>query len=80
MDWRKYITFEPDKMGGKPCIRGLRFPVYDVLDYLSSGMSYEEFLDEFPDLTRDDIVAALAYIRDQVDPITSIDGPTGQCQ
>jgi uncharacterized protein (DUF433 family) len=80
LDWRKHITIEPDKMGGKPCIRGLRFTVYDVLDYLSSGMSYEEFLDEFPNLTREDIVAALAFIRDQVDPITALDDPTGQCQ
>jgi uncharacterized protein (DUF433 family) len=64
MDWRKYITFEPDKMGGKPCIRGLRFTVFDVMDYLASGMSYDEMLHDFPDLTRDDIVAAISYVRD----------------
>ena len=61
MNWRDRITVEAGKMGGKPCIRGLRFTVYDVLDYLSSGMSYEEFLDHFPDLTREDILAALAF-------------------
>lgn len=61
MNWRDRITVEPGKMGGKPCIRGLRFTVYDVLDYLSSGMSYDEFLDHFPDLTREDILAALAF-------------------
>jgi uncharacterized protein (DUF433 family) len=48
-------------MGGKPCIRGLRITVYDVLDYLSSGMSYDEFLNHFPDLTREDILAVLAF-------------------
>jgi uncharacterized protein (DUF433 family) len=64
MDYRKYITIEPEKMGGKPCIRGLRMTVYDVLDYLASGMTYEEFLDDFPDLTRDDILAALAFAAD----------------
>ena len=64
MDYRKYITIEPDKMGGKPCIRGMRITVYDVLDYLASGMTYEEFLDDFPDLTREDILAALAFAAD----------------
>ena len=58
MDWRKYITIEPGKMGGKPCIRGMRFTIFDVLEYLASGMSYEEFLGEFPDMTREDILAA----------------------
>ena len=61
MDWRKYITVDPDKMAGKPCIRGLRMTVYDVLDYLASGMTYEEMLDDFPELTREDILAALAF-------------------
>jgi uncharacterized protein (DUF433 family) len=51
-------------MGGKPCIRGMRITVYDVLDYLASGMTYEEFLDHFPDLTREDILAALAFAAD----------------
>ena len=66
MDWRNYITFEPGKMGGKPCIRGLRFTVYDLLDYLSSGMSYEEFLKDFPYLTREDIAATLAYANEML--------------
>jgi uncharacterized protein (DUF433 family) len=64
MDYRKYITFEPDKMGGKPCIRGMRFTVYDMLDYLASGMTFEEILDDFPELTREDILAALAFAAD----------------
>ena len=51
MDYRHIITIEPDKMGGKPCIRGLRITVYDVLDYLASGMTEAEILADFPDLT-----------------------------
>ncbi|WP_367399792.1 DUF433 domain-containing protein [Nevskia soli] len=59
------ITIEPDKMGGKPCIRGLRITVYDVLDYLASGMSEAEILADFPDLTRDDLLACLAFAADR---------------
>jgi uncharacterized protein (DUF433 family) len=55
------ITIEPDKRGGKPCIRGMRISVYDVLDYLASGMSEQEILDDFPDLEADDIRASLAF-------------------
>jgi uncharacterized protein (DUF433 family) len=61
MDWRDRITIESDKLGGKPCIRGLRITVYDVLDYLASGMSQEEVLRDFPDLTAEDIRACLAF-------------------
>jgi uncharacterized protein (DUF433 family) len=52
-------------MGGKPCIRGLRITVYDVLDYLASGMSEAEILADFPDLTRDDLLACLAFAADR---------------
>ena len=55
------ITLEPDKRGGKPCIRGLRITVYDVLEYLASGMTEAEILADLPDLERDDIRAALAF-------------------
>jgi len=61
MDYRDRITIEPDKLGGKPCIRGLRITVYDVLDYLASGMSHDEILRDFPDLTAEDIRACLAF-------------------
>jgi uncharacterized protein (DUF433 family) len=64
MDYRKYITIEPDKMGGKPCIRGMRITVYDILDYLASGMSEDDILHDFPYLTREDIRAALAFAAD----------------
>ena len=65
MDYRNIITFEPGKRGGKPCIRGLRITVYDILEYLASGMSIEEILDDFPELTREDILAALGYAADR---------------
>lgn len=55
------ITLEPGKRGGKPCIRGLRITVYDVLEYLASGMSFEEILDDFPYLQKEDILACLSY-------------------
>lgn len=61
MDYRERITIEPDKRGGKPCIRGLRITVYDVLEYLASGMTEEEILRDFPDLTREDIRAVLWF-------------------
>ncbi len=55
------ITIEPGKRGGKPCIRGMRITVYDVLEYLASGMTYQEILDDFPYLTQQDILACLSF-------------------
>lgn len=65
MNYRNIITIESGKRGGKPCIRGLRITVYDVLDYLTSGMSPQEILDEFDYLTLDDIHAYLSYAADR---------------
>lgn len=65
MEYQHLITIEPGKRGGKPCIRGLRITVSDVLDYLASGMSEDEILRDFPDLTRDDIRACLAFAADR---------------
>jgi uncharacterized protein (DUF433 family) len=65
MDYQNRITIEPDKRGGKPCIRNMRITVYDVLEYLASGMSEKEILDDFPDLTREDILACLAFAADR---------------
>lgn len=65
MDYRGIITIEPGKMGGKPCIRGLRITVYDVLDYVASGTPQEEILKEFPDLTQEDLLACLAFAADR---------------
>jgi uncharacterized protein (DUF433 family) len=64
MDYRERITIEPDKRGGKPCIRGMRITVYDVLDYLASGMTEAEILADFPYLEADDIRASLAFAAD----------------
>ena len=64
MDYRNIITIEADKRGGKPCIRGLRITVYEVLEMLASGMSHAKILDDFPYLTEDDIRACLAYAAD----------------
>ena len=65
VNYQDRITIEADKRGGKPCIRGLRITVYDVLDYLAGGMSIEEILEDFPDLTREDILAAIAFAADR---------------
>lgn len=65
MDYQKHITIEPGKRGGKPCIRGLRITVYEVLEYLASGMSEQEILKDFPDLTKDDLKACLAFAADR---------------
>ena len=65
MDYRKYITIEPGKRSGKPCIRGLRITVTDVLEYLASGMSEDQILSDFPELTREDIKACLAFAADR---------------
>jgi uncharacterized protein (DUF433 family) len=64
-DYRERITIEPGKRDGKPCIRGLRITVYDVLDYLASGMREEEILSDFPDLQPEDIRAVLAFAADR---------------
>jgi uncharacterized protein (DUF433 family) len=63
--WQSIIAFEPGKRGGKPCIRGMRITVYDVLSYLAAGMSPAEILDDFPYLTRADIQACLSYAADR---------------
>ncbi len=63
--YRDIITIEPGKRSGKPCIRGLRITVYDVLEYLASGMSEAEILEDFPDLTQEDIRACPAFAADR---------------
>lgn len=65
MDYHNIITIEPGKRGGKPCIRGMRITVYDVLSYLAAGMTHEQILEDFPYLTEDDILACLAYAADR---------------
>jgi uncharacterized protein (DUF433 family) len=65
MDYKDIITLEPDKRSGKPCIRGLRITVYDVLSYLAAGMTIDEIINDFPSLTRSDILACLSYAADR---------------
>ena len=66
------ITLEPGKRGGRPCIRGLRITVYDVLSMLSSGMTQQEIQDDFPELTTEDILAVLAYAADREHQVYSL--------
>ena len=61
MSYQDIITIEPGKRGGKPCIRGMRITVYDVLEYLASGMTQQEILKDFPYLTKEDILACLSF-------------------
>ena len=61
MDWQDRISVNPAVRGGKPCIRGTRITVYDVLEYLAGGMTEDQVLADFPDLTRGDIRACLAF-------------------
>lgn len=65
MNYRDSITIDPGKRSGRPCIRGMRITVDDVLSYLASGMSRDEILEDFPYLTHDDITASLAYASDR---------------
>ena len=59
--WRSLITIEPGKRGGRPCVRGMRITVFDVLSYLAAGMSHAEILNDFPYLTDADLRACLAF-------------------
>jgi len=65
MNYQDYITIDPNKRGGKPCIRGLRITVYEILEYLASNMTEAEILDDFPDLTREDLKASIAFAADR---------------
>jgi uncharacterized protein (DUF433 family) len=65
VDYSQYITIEPGKRSGQPCIRGLRITVQDVFEYLASGMSIDEIVSDFPDLTTDDIRACIAFAADR---------------
>ena len=74
MDYRDIITFESGKRSGKPCIRGLRITVSDIFDYLASGMSETEILEDFPELTKDDLMACYAFVADRERRITTLQG------
>jgi uncharacterized protein (DUF433 family) len=68
MDYRDVITIEPGKRGGRPCIRGTRITVGDVVGWLAAGISHDEIRAEFPELTEGDILACLAYAADREKP------------
>jgi uncharacterized protein (DUF433 family) len=74
MDYSQIITIEPGKRSGKPCIRHTRMTVTDVLEYLAGGMTQEELLSEFPDLTANDIRACLAFAADRERRLAIIGG------
>ncbi len=65
MDYRDRITIEPGKRGGRPCIRGLRITVYDILELLATGETTDEILEDFPELEAEDIQAALEFAADR---------------
>lgn len=65
MNYTDIITIESGKRGGKPCVRGLRITVYEVLEYLASAMTEAEILDDFPDWTCEDLKACIAYAADR---------------
>ena len=65
IDYKEIITIDPGKRFGKPCVRNMRITVYDVLGWLASGMSSVEIIEDFPELTKDDISACLAYAADK---------------
>jgi uncharacterized protein (DUF433 family) len=67
MNWKKRITTNPKKCGGRPCIRGMRIRVSDVLDLLAAGLSHEQILEELPDLEVEDVEAALRYASSRLD-------------
>ncbi len=72
LDYTNIVTVEPGKRGGKPCIRGLRITVYDVLEYLASGMSDDEIVADFPDLTKEDVRACLAFAAERERRLVSL--------
>ena len=65
MSYQEIITIEPGKRGGQPCVRGMRITVYDVLSYLASGMTEQDVLSDFPELTHEDILACLRFAADR---------------
>lgn len=65
MNYQNLITIEPGKRGGRPCIRGMRIAVGDILGWLAAGMSHKEILSDYPELTEQDILASLAFAADR---------------
>ncbi len=76
MNYKEIITVESGKRGGKPCIRGMRITVYDILKMLASGMTEEKILDDFPELTHEDIIATLTFASEREHFITTVSDET----
>jgi uncharacterized protein (DUF433 family) len=72
MNYQTIITIEPGKRGGRPCIRGTRIAVADVLGWLAAGMSHEQIISDYPELTEEDIRACLAYAADRERRLTTV--------
>ena len=72
IDYKQIITIEPGKRGGKPCIRGMRITVIDILGWMASGMTIQEILTDFDELTEEDIYAALSYAADRENKIYQV--------
>lgn len=72
IDYKQIITIEPGKRGGKPCIRGMRITVSDILGWLAAGMTVQEILADFDELTETDIYAALSYAADRENKIYQV--------
>jgi uncharacterized protein (DUF433 family) len=70
--YQDYITIDPNKRGGKPCVRGLRITVYEVLEYLASDMTEDQILEDFPDLTHEDLKACIAFAADRERKLVTI--------
>lgn len=75
MNYHGIITLEPGKRGGRPCIRGLRITVYDVLEHLASGMTPTEIVEDFPELTETDIYACLSFAADKERQLERLQAP-----
>ncbi|NGX17355.1 DUF433 domain-containing protein [Wenzhouxiangella sp. XN24] len=74
MDYHSRITIEPGKRGGKPCVRGMRITVYDVLDWLAQGITEKQILADYPELVVEDIRACLAFAAHREHQLTAIHG------
>ena len=72
IDYKQLITIEPGKRGGKPCIRGMRITVSDILGWLASGLTIQDILKDFDELTKNDVYAALSYAADRENKIYQI--------
>jgi uncharacterized protein (DUF433 family) len=72
VDYKKIITIEPGKRSGKPCIRGMRITVSDILGWLASGMTIQEILEDYDELVEEDIYAALSYAADRENKIYQV--------